>query len=269
VIKLLNLILNENMKIYRRIRTWILVAIMLIIEGLAFWIFHNVTGNSYDHTLWGGILFGSKLLLAPLFVAIIITADSVAGEFSGGTIKLLLIRPASRTKILLSKFISIFLFLLFLYLVLFVTSVIVSGLLYGFSSPNELYSYVGKGNVIHQISLVSETFRSYGFGSVLLIMILSLCFMISTVFRSAAIAITLSIVSVFVGVLVVANIIRQFSWSKYYLFLNTDLSIYLTDQVPVPGSNMTLLFSITILLIYFLIFNGLSWYVFKKRDVAA
>jgi ABC-2 type transport system permease protein len=268
VIKLLNLVLNENMKIYRRVRTWILIAIMLVIEGLAFWIFHNISGNSYDHTLWGGILFGSKLLMAPLFVAVIITADSVAGEFSGGTIKLLLIRPASRTKILLSKFISVFVFLLFLYLVLFVSSFIISGLLYGFSSPNELYSYVGKGNITHEISLVSQTFRSYGYGSVALILILSLCFMISSVFRSSAIAITLSIVSIFVGD-ILGDIIQQFSWSKYYLFLNADLSIYLTDRVPVPGTNMTLLFSITILLIYFLIFNGLSWYVFKKRDVAS
>ncbi|MFD2875395.1 ABC transporter permease [Paenibacillus rhizoplanae] len=37
-------------------------------------------------------------------------ADSVAGEFTWGTIKLLLIRPWSRSKILLSKYISLVIF---------------------------------------------------------------------------------------------------------------------------------------------------------------
>jgi ABC-2 type transport system permease protein len=265
---LLNLIMNENMKIYRRIRTWILVAILLVIEALAFWIYHKSMGQPYDHTLWGGVLMGSNLTIATLFLAVIIAADSVAGEFSGGTIKLLLIRPASRTKILLSKYISVFGFLLFLMVVLFVTSFIWSGLMYGFGSSAELYRYIGKGNVNHEISVASQAFRSYGYNSILMIMILSLCFMVSSVFRSSAIAITLSIVSIFVGG-IVGGIISQYSWAKYYLFLNVDLSVYLTDRIPVEGSGMTLQFSIIILLVYFLIFNALSWYVFKKRDVAS
>jgi ABC-2 type transport system permease protein len=265
---LLNLIMNENMKIYRRLRTWILVGLILIVEGLAFWIYNESGGQPYDHTLWGGVLMASGLTIAALFAAVIITADSVAGEFSGGTIKLLLIRPATRTKILLSKYISAFGFLLFLMVILLVTSFIVSGLMYGFGSSAELYSYVGKGNITHHISLASQTFRSYGYNSILIIMILSLCFMVSSVFRSSAIAITISIVLIFVGG-IVGGIISQFTWSKYYLFLNVDLSVYLTDRIPVEGSGMTLTFSIIMLLIYFIIFNGLSWYVFKKRDVAS
>jgi ABC-2 type transport system permease protein len=96
-------------------------------------------------------------------------------------------------------------------------------------------------------------------------MILTLAFMVSTVFRSSAIAITLSIVSIFVGD-VIGEIIKNYSWAKYYLFLNTDLSKYFTQSAP---ADTTLQFSIMILIVYFIIFNGLSWYVFKKRDVAS
>ncbi|QGQ98517.1 ABC transporter permease [Paenibacillus psychroresistens] len=256
------------MKIYRRIRTWILVGLVLIVEGLAFWIYNESGGQPYDHTLWGGVLFMSNLTIAALFATIIIAADSVAGEFSGGTIKLLLIRPATRTKILLSKYLSVFGFLLFLFVILFVTSFIVSGLMYGFGSTTELYSYMGKGNVTHHISLASQTFRSYGFSCILIVIIISLCFMVSSVFRSSAIAITISIVLFFAGA-IIGGIISQFKWAKYYLFSNVDLQIYLTDQIPIPGSGMTLTFSIIVLLVYFIIFNGLSWFVFKKRDVAS
>jgi ABC-2 type transport system permease protein len=262
---LLNLILNENMKIYRRIRTWILVAILLVIEGLAF--FLNYYHQPLGHSVWEGANFASNLIIVALFLAVIIAADSVAGEFSGGTIKLLLIRPASRAKVLLSKYISVLLFLLFLLMVLLVTSLIVSAIMFGFNSSTGMHSYLGKDGVQHEISWMAQTFRNYGFGSINLIMILSMAFMLSTVFRSSAIAISISIVSIFVGGIVGALIMR-FSWAKYYLFFNTDLSVYLTDQVPVPGSGMTLGFSIIVLLIYFIIFNGLSWFVFKKRDVS-
>jgi ABC-2 type transport system permease protein len=265
---LLNLIMNENMKIYRRIRTWILVAILLVIEGLAYWIYYKNGGTGSTPSMWKAVLFGSNLISVPLFLSVIIAADSVAGEFSGGTIKLLLIRPASRAKILLSKYISVFGFLLLLLLILLVTSFIVSGLLYGFGSTTEIFSYSGRDGVMHQISYASETFRSYGLGSVNLIMILTLAFMVSTVLRSSAIAITLSIVSIFVGG-TNGELIKQYSWAKYYLFLNTDLSKYFTQSAPALGSDTTLQFSIMILIVYFVIFNGLSWYVFKKRDVAS
>lgn len=43
-----------------------------------------------------------------IIFTIILAADSIAGELSGGTFKLLLIRPASLSKILLSKYISVF-----------------------------------------------------------------------------------------------------------------------------------------------------------------
>ena len=63
-----------------------------------------------DKTLWGGMLtcgwldhYGDALYRH-------YCGDMVAGEFTWGTIKLLLIRPASRSKILLSKYLTTLLF---------------------------------------------------------------------------------------------------------------------------------------------------------------
>ncbi|MDB5052198.1 MAG: family transporter protein [Bacilli bacterium] len=261
-----NLILNENMKIYRRLRTWILIAILILIVLAAFIIIYYASPKPINFNLWDGALLGEKLSIAALFVAIIIAADSVAGEFSGGTIKLLLIRPASRSKILLSKYISIVVFLVILLILLFVTSILLSGLFFGFKGAAEPFTYIGAGGVSHQISMVSHVFGAYAFESVELLLILTMAFMLSTVFRSSAIAISVSIVALFVGG-IIGNIIMPFSWAKYYLFLNTDLSVYMYDKAPIKG--MTLSFSIIVLIIYFLIFNVLSWTIFKKRDVAS
>ncbi|WP_145453457.1 ABC transporter permease subunit, partial [Staphylococcus epidermidis] len=59
--------------------------------------------------------------LAGLFV-LIIAAGIVANEFSWGTIKVLLVKPYKRWKILLSKYIAVNLFLLLMLILLFVFS---------------------------------------------------------------------------------------------------------------------------------------------------
>jgi ABC-2 type transport system permease protein len=90
--------------------------------------------------------------------------------------------------------------------------------------------------------------------------------MLSTVFRSSSLAIGLSLGIMFIGP-TVAVFLTRYSWAKYYLFENTDLKQYLTDSPRIEG--MTLQFSIIVLLVYFIIFNALSWTIFKKRDVAS
>ncbi|MBE3554796.1 MAG: ABC transporter permease, partial [Thermicanus sp.] len=61
--------------------------------------------------------------------------------------------------------------------------------------------------------------------------------------------------------------LSRYGWVKYILFANTDLRQYFDGTPLVEG--MTLSFSITVLLAYFLIFNLLSWILFMKRDVAS
>ncbi|MNU05550.1 hypothetical protein D3C72_2503960 [compost metagenome] len=57
------------------------------------------------------------------------------------------------------------------------------------------------------------------------------------------------------------------SWGRFWLFANTDLTQYIEGKPLMEGMNMT--FSISVLVAYFLLFNFLSWTIFQKRDVAA
>ncbi|WP_047155005.1 ABC transporter permease [Aneurinibacillus tyrosinisolvens] len=315
---MLNLLLNENMKIYQRIRTWMLV-IALILTTIGFltaqhftvkpsevananwktniqqqikndermltvinrgadWKAHvtsRVNVNKYhlahnlpptDETLWGNMLKASTLVIVVTVFTVVIAADSVAGEFSSGTIKLLLIRPVSRSKILLSKYLTTIIFLVLLLLVLFVTAFIVSGLLQGFHDVGMPYVYASSDGIVHEANIVNEAISTYLYQCVQMIITVTMAFMISTVFRSSSIAIALSVGIMFAGSSIV-SFLSQFSWAKYYLFENTDLTQYLNGTPNIPG--MTFSFSVTVLIVYFLIFNALSWIVFKKRDVAA
>ena len=314
---MVNLVLNENMKIYRRMRTWILVGLMVAFVLFVNFIEWHSDGkkaqdegwraklqqdnqqyseilkqpelgkddrtfyeqqlaiNEYhleqnirstDGTMWDGVNGSASMMIVITIFTIIIAGDSLAGEFSSGTIKLLLIRPASRVKILISKYISFLLFSMLLLLTLFVVSVVVNGILYGFGYMDlPLVSVNAEGEIVEK-SMVLNLWKTYMLNGVSTVMYVTMAFMISSAFRSSAMAIGFSIGTLFAGNIVL-EALQRFDWSKYLLFANTDLTQYLSGRPFQEG--MTLSFSIGVLVVYFLVFNLVSWLLFTRRDVAA
>ncbi|OAS18047.1 hypothetical protein A8708_27795 [Paenibacillus oryzisoli] len=217
-------------------------------------------------TMWDGINFSASLVLVITVFTIIIAGDSLAGEFSTGTIKLLLIRPANRLKILLAKYISSLLFGLLLLLTLFAVSVTVNGILFGFGDLKlPLIEVTYEGYIVEK-SMVFNLWKTYLMNGVSTILYVTMAFMISSAFRSSTMAIGFSIVALFGGNILL-QALQRFNWSKYLLFANTDLTQYLSGRPYQSG--MTLSFSISMLAVYFIAFNLISWLMFTRRDVAA
>lgn len=95
-----------------------------------------------------------------------------------------------------------------------------------------------------------------------------IAFMLSTVFRSGGLAIGLSLLVLFTkDIFSFIFNPERFAWAKYLLFLHTDLSGYI--QSPIGPGGVGLGFSITILVVYSLLFMLISWLAFTRRDVAA
>lgn len=304
------------MKIYRRVGTWVMIALLVIatiaapILSLKFnnnqesdWRTDLIANNkqletdianpnmpdSYKNmlikqfetnnyrlehniapikstSLWGNALDAADIIILITLFTVVVAAGSVASEFSWGTIKLLLIRPATRGKILLAKYISTILFALLMLVLLFITSMLIGGILFGFDNLNPPYLAYKDGQVT-EIAMLSHLLSVYGLNSIQLIMLVTFAFMMSTVFRSSSLAIGLAIFLMFMGGQVTAIIAQKYEWAKYILFANIDLTQYI-DGVPLV-EGMTMTFSVTMLIVYFIIFNTLSWIIFKNRDVAA
>lgn len=253
---LLNLVQNENMKIYRRPRNLIMMGLLLVITLVVAIILKSV---SSDGNVGGNMLqfmnICKNFTLIVFVFSVVVTAEIVAGEFTWGTIKLLLIRPATRSKILLSKYIASILYLVLLLAFLYIVSAIVGLLFFGNS---------GDASGLSMLSIM----KSYGFRSIDLFMYLTMAFMISSVFRSSVLAIALSFILIFVsGTVMNVLIALKYKWAKYILFANTDLEVYTKGHKPLI-EDMTLGFSVTMLIIYYIVFIGLAWGVFSKRDVA-
>jgi ABC-2 type transport system permease protein len=215
---------------------------------------------------WSFVKDSSELILLAGLFTIIVSAGIVASEFSWGTIKLLLIRPINRSKILISKYLTVLLFALLLVGSLFVYSAILGTILFGLPEQAIPYLNYFDGKVTEQPMFI-YLINYYGLASIEMIMMATMAFMISSVFRNSSLAIGLSLTLMFMGSQLTALLSMKFTWAKYILFANTNLMQYFEGAPLVEG--MTLTFSIIMILLYFVIFQFLAFYVFNKRDVAA
>lgn len=315
----ISLIRNENMKIYRRPRTWVMFSILvaaLILMTVLMKYFDGPTGdaqqadwrqqveysiqlskaelaqisndapdsyvkytkerimeleyalanniNPYEQTLWSTMDELAIVIGLVTVLTIVVAGDMIAAEFSWGTIKLLLIRPATRTKILVNKYISTLLFSFVLLIVMFIVSFILGAVTEGLTGISQVDLYI-KDGAVHERAMVVKVLQTYGFQVVSLIMYVTLAFMISSAFRSSTMAIAFSLGLMLIGNTIV-GILSGYSWIKYVLFANIDLSQYFIGTPLRP--DMTLGFSIMILAAYFIVFHLISWLIFIKRDVA-
>ena len=208
---------------------------------------------------------GDMISLIGLFV-ITVAAGIVANEFSWGTVKLLVIRPISRFKILLSKYITVLLFALALIAILFASAGITGLVLFGTGDGSQVHLAYANGSVKEQ-SMILHLAGSYLLHSISLLMMSTMAFMISAVFRNSSLAVGISIFLLVMGGTVTNLLAMKFDWAKYILFANTDLTQYV-DGMPLV-SGMTMGFSIAVLAVYFIMFQVLAFGVFTKRDIAS
>ncbi|QYR20597.1 ABC transporter permease [Paenibacillus sp. sptzw28] len=261
----LQLVRNENMKIYRRPRTWVMYGIIvLLLLGIS--VIAKFVGTG-DPNNWSMMQLESSILLSIITIfTVVASADSVAGEFSSGTIKLLLIRPWSRSKILLSKYVSLLLFALLMTIVLFLLSLFVNIFLFGYDGSSDAVSRVLGVN--RDLPPLAYMLLYYVYQSVALVITVTLSFMLSTIFRSGGLAIGLSLFVLLAGGTITGLLsMLDYSWIKYILFINMNLTQYLNQTPTIQG--MTLGFSLSVLAVYYAVFIALTWLIFNKRDVAA
>jgi ABC-2 type transport system permease protein len=315
-----NLIKNEWMKIFKRVGTYVMIGLLLLVIGVvgAFekygdsqikedenWkqelsmhverekhmlseakasmdkfseaqIEKNIAMNEYriendiapnaKETVWTFVESHSLTVSLIGLFAIIAAASIVASEFSWGTIKLLMIRPISRTKILLSKYITVILYGAAMLVLLFVVSFLVGIVLFGGVSQSTHLAYVD-GQVIEE-NIVAYLVKTYLLKTIDVIMMATMAFMISTVFRNSSLAIGISLFLLFMGANLTGLLAMKFDWAKYSLFANTDLTQYTGGFARPLVDGMTMGFSVTVIIIYFIIFQALAFVVFNKRDIA-
>lgn len=203
-----------------------------------------------------------------IIIIVMIAGSIVSDEFSKGTIKLLLVRPYSRVKILLAKFIVCILIIILTIVLLATLQFVVGGLIQGFESleiPAVVYNFnthqVETMNIASYIAITAlAKFPMY-------LLLMTLAFACSTLFTNTAVSIVLP----FLGYMA-SSIINQFALMYelkallYFVTPNWDFTDYLFGGLPM-FEGLTVPFSIVICLVYFLIMVVTMFTVFKKRNI--
>lgn len=219
-----------------------------------------------NYTVWSYTKEAIPLIpLINLFV-IVVAGGIVANEFSWGTIKSLLVKPHSRSKILLAKYWTVLQFALVLLVLLFAATFACKGLLFDFSYWDTPYLIVDAQGHVQEGNVILHLFTMYLLHSVELLFVATIAFMISTIFRNPSLAIGVSILLLALGGVATDLLAVKYAWVKYTLFANTNLSMYQEGTPLIEG--MTLPFSLIVLGIYFVLFILSTWTVFTRRDIA-
>lgn len=216
-----------------------------------------------DTTVYSFMSFASNWVTLITLFTVVLAASIVSSEFSTGTIKMLLTRPVSRTKVLTSKLLTVFLYGILLLIVNIGLSALIGSLLFDTATSVELEMVDGE---IVEKAVWGDLAYSYLLSCGDFVLSTLFAFFIGSVFRSSSLAIGLTMFLSFMGQLIV-SLLSNYEIVKYIWITHTDLNQYVSGNHLVE--DITMPFSLTILGIYAVLFIVMSYLSFSKRDVTA
>ena len=217
-----------------------------------------------------GILsrFFNEFGLFIIVIVVMIAGTIVSEEFNKGTIKLLLIKPYSRNKILLSKFITVLIMIVFSVVMLIGMELIVGGFVFGFDSlqvPVVVYNF--NTNMIQEVNIFAYVGTQVLMILPSVILLATLAFALSAIFTNSPVAIALPLLG-YMGVAVINQLAMQYNigFLRYFVTLNWDFTQYLYGGMPLM-EGLTPEFSVVICLLYFFIMMIPTFVIFKKKNI--
>ncbi|MEK4084920.1 ABC transporter permease [Psychrobacillus sp. FSL K6-1415] len=223
----------------------------------------NNAAPQVNQSMEGNMAFGASIMVLITLLTVIPGASIVSQEFTDGTIKMLLTRPVSRFKILTSKLITIFLFGLSLIVLTIILTTAIGFILFGTATGIDLTIVDG---VVQQTNTISDVFLTYVYSLGDFTMSILFAFFIGTVFSSPSIAIALSMLFLMMGPMIIL-LLQKYIPVEYIWLTHSDLTQHLTKEFFVEETTLSM--SLTVLVIYVIVFLALSFMTFIKRDVKA
>lgn len=293
-----NLLQIELYKITRRSRTYIAFA---AIAGIVF-IFQfafKADGGSYMNLMLQGagdtfeldkskaingyfmcyIILNTLLIQVPILVALI-AGDAISGEANMGTLRLLLTKPVSRSKLLLAKFTASTIYTIALLLFMALTALLGSLLIFG-AGDLLVFRVKGDESLIMQITKDDVLWRyvaAFAYAAVALTVIASLAILLS-IFAENSIGPIIATVCIVIVCTIISNInvpiidknVKPWLFTSYLVGWKGFFYIATTeDGQPLKGTIENwpaIRSSLLILIAHIGIFLGAALYIFKRKDI--
>ncbi|MBC6490900.1 ABC transporter permease [Flavihumibacter stibioxidans] len=270
----------ELYKIFSRPRTYISFAAIGAIVVLILLAFY-VDGNNYmdfglqsisqTFDIRGKVLNGylvcyiilqTLLIHVPLLIALV-AGDQVAGEANMGTLRLLITKPVSRTRLLLAKFAASVVYTLGLLVWMAFLSLLVSVIIFGTGDLMILKSE--EVVLLDKADVLWRYFAAFGFAAIAMTTVAALAFLLS-IYAENSIGPIVSTMSVIIVFTILSTLdIPIFNAIKPYLF--TTHMIGWKGFFDSPVSWEPVVESALILVLHIVALLGVSIFVFNRKDI--
>lgn len=256
---MVTLVKQELYKIYKKKSTFILFGVLILIMILV-----AIMANKQPDILEPTQMFTTayNAFAFALFILIIQAATIITMEFEYGTIKNLLLRNYSRTQVLISKWITLFIYSFILY----VSTSFIAIVLKIIFHPNVSFSQ----NVIGNLSAI-QALLGTGAGTFLSAwLLMSLVLLLSTIFRNTAVSVAIGIIFYFVTSIVAGILffaIEKWEWLKWNPFNMLNLSNQITIENLESSTHLTIPELLAGNILYTAVLLFLVYFVFRKRNI--
>ncbi|MEH6889477.1 ABC transporter permease [Bacillus sp. JJ864] len=258
----------NNSRLPEEWKSWLKVRV----QQQQYYLDHNINPSAPGAPTFVRMFIEQGITLFIPLLIMIVAIDIVSGERSDGTMKMLLTRPIRRWKILLSKYVTMVLFISLILLLVLVLSYVFSGIVFGYAGWDlpVLTGFVTEKDTlntsfVHLIPQWQYIVMAYGLAWFVAIVVGTISFMVSVLIRN-----TPAGMGVMLAALIAGGILNNFatSWegAKYIFSVNLSLTDYLSGQLPaLQGLSMS--FSLLNLTIWAVVSLMIAFVVFTKQDM--
>lgn len=276
---MMTLVNIELYKIFSKTRTYIgfiaililvpLIQVALFIDGETF-IEFSLQNLKEAFNFQGNLLNGylaTYIILATLYVHIpflitLVTGDLIAGEAASGTLRMLLTRQVSRTRLLMAKFIAGLLYTSALIFCMALISILLGIAIMG---TGDLIVIKNTIFIFSENDVLWRLLAAFGFGLIAMWCVASLSFMFST-FADNSIGPIILTMTVIISFIVISAIdLSIFRVVKPFLFTTYMGSWKLFFEEPADYQKIGL--SLFVLFTHIIIFLGVSLFNFNRKDI--
>ena len=185
-------------------------------------------GNIINQYLVSYLILNTLWIHVPILVALV-TGDMLAGEANSGTFRLILIRPISRVKLVLAKFIAGWIYAILLVAVMAILSIGIGLILFG---PGDLLVVTNKVNVFAANDVLWRFTGAYAYGVLSMTTVASLSFLLSAL-ADNSIGPIIGTVAMIIGITIISTVgasllgpVNRYLFTSYLpswqLFFQTD-----------------------------------------------
>jgi ABC-2 type transport system permease protein len=277
---MLNLIYWELFKTYSKWRTYIgFIAVGALIP-IIMWIMsyegeqmiHRqlrslqndffISGNLFNGWVIAQLIMNGLWIHVPALIALV-AGDQLSGESTGGTFRLILVRPVSRTRILNAKYFATLIYTASLVLVIAGMSLGLGLWIFG---SGDLIAVGRDGiSIISESELIGRFILAYALAIWAMFVVASLAFFISS-FVENAIGPIITTMTVIVIFFIVSNLpVESVEVFKPFLF-TTQISVW-TEAFKDPYDWKKIIESCTALGINSLVFYTATLIIFRRKDI--